>query len=91
MKRWLVAFPLALACGAVCPNDKEVSRPAKPGTYLLAQVPTECDEAPVSPLVSDAELHQLILSADRRQVTETYVRDGKSYVVVYDVTSIDWL
>jgi hypothetical protein len=91
MKRWLVACPLALACGVVCPNDREVSRPAKPGTYLLAQVPTECTEAPVLPLVSDAEMHQLTLSADRSQVTETYVRDGKSYVVVYDVTSIDWL
>ena len=31
----------------------------------------------------------LTISADRTEVTEVYVRDGKSYKVVYDVTAIE--
>lgn len=37
------------------------------------------------PAVSDEEQHRLSVAADQKTVTETWVRNGKAYVVIYDV------
>jgi len=47
-----------------------------------------CTSAPVVPIASDPEQHQLTLSADRKTLLETFVRNGKTYVIEYDVLSI---
>lgn len=82
----LLCLPLLLlaSCGSIlCPDD--VTRPAAPGTYLLAVPQTVCTDLLAVPMTPDAEQHQLTLSADKKKVLETWVRNGKTYTVEYDV------
>ena len=85
----VLAVVLAISsCG--CPDDKSVTRPALAGQYFLGADPGTCSDAPVSRAPADSEQHQLTLAPDRTTVTETFIRNGKTYVVAYDVVSIEW-
>ena len=84
-----VALLLLASCQSVlCPNDQMLSRPAEAGTYTLGVAQAECNSDPVPPLASDPEQHRLTVSSDRKQVQETFVRGGKTYLVEYDVVEV---
>jgi hypothetical protein len=88
MIRWALASLVLCACGGICPNDADIVRPATAGSYVPATPPLECTGAPLAPITTAATA-QLTISADRSTVTEEYVREGKTYRVVYDVTAIE--
>jgi len=82
-----VALLLTLgACDSFCPDDYKL--PALPGQYVAAPATTMCGDTALLPIPSDPERHTMTLSSDRRTVQETFVRNGKSYVLVYDVVGI---
>jgi hypothetical protein len=87
MRFWAVASLVLCGCGGVCPNDADIFRPVTAGTYVPATQPPECTGAPIAPITPMGP-GQLTISADRSTVTEEYVREGKTYRVVYDVTAI---
>ena len=81
----------ATSCASkICPNDKSATRPAVAGRYFMGAPQSTCSDTLVPRPQLDSEQHQLTLSPDRKSVTETFVRDGKAYVVEYDVVSIHW-
>jgi hypothetical protein len=86
MKRWVVACGVLCACGAVCPDDKDIDRPLTAGTYVPTERPAECDSTSIKPIDPTRATDQLEVSDDLKTVTETYTRDGKVFKVVYDVT-----
>ena len=86
----IVAFAVpnvAWACGAVCPDDKDIDRPLTAGTYVPTEVQAECDSRSIEPIDPTRTTDKLEVSDDLKTVTETYTRDGKVYRVVYDVTA----
>lgn len=85
----LFAF-LLLAASCNCPDVSDTNMPAVAGSYFLGLNQATCIATTV-PAATDGEQHRLTLAADRKTVTETFVRNGKSYVVTYDVVSIDSL
>lgn len=74
------------ACDIFCPDDTHL--PALSGQYVAAMAAPMCGDTALPPAVSDPEQHAMTLSSDRRTVQETFVRNGKNYVLVYDVVSI---
>jgi hypothetical protein len=82
----LAALLMLTSCGIICPPDS--TRPAVAGSYVLGAPMGACTDIPVVPLTPDPERHQLTLSTDRKTVLETFVRNGKTYVIEYDVVSI---
>ena len=86
MTRFVAIAACLAACGAVCPDDKDVDVPVTSGTYSPTDQYPECVSTPLMPAATNAEQHELVISADRKQVTETWARDGHNYKVVYDVT-----
>jgi len=74
------------ACDTFCPDDYKL--PALPGQYVPAAAAPMCGDTALVPTASDPEQHAMTLSADRRTVQETFVRNGRTYVLLYDVVSI---
>lgn len=74
------------ACDFLCPDDTHL--PAMPGHYVAAAAAPTCQSMYLMPVASDPEQHAMTLSSDRRTVQETFVRNGKTYVLEYDVTGI---
>jgi hypothetical protein len=68
-----LGFALSLASSAcTCPDDPLNALPA--GAYVPTPEEAHSDAA-----------YRLELAADRSAVTETFTRDGKDYVINYDV------
>jgi hypothetical protein len=85
----VLAGAAALLAPGCCSDDTSETRPAVAGSYYLGTNHATCIDVKVPPLAADPEQHRLTLSGDRKVVTETFVRGGRSYVVTYDVLSID--
>ena len=82
-----VALLVSLAaCDIFCPDDYRL--PALPGHYVSAVAAPACRDSVLPPTASDPEQHTMTLSTDRRTIQETFVRNGKTYVLEYDVTGI---
>ena len=74
------------ACDVFCGDDTH--RPALSGHYVPALAAPRCGDSALAPAASDPEQHAMTVSSDRRTVQETFVRNGKTYVIEYDVVGI---